>query len=61
MFGALTSQVPGTLAIGSETPGEILYHCLDRHGDTVQTLAADESLFVAGSGGRPAAKKARRD
>lgn len=47
LFGALTSQVPGTLAIGSEQTGELLYHCLDPDPGVAHSLATDEALFRA--------------
>lgn len=46
LFGALTSQVPGTLAVGTAEPGVMLYHSLDVGRDQVPVLAADEALFI---------------
>jgi multicomponent Na+:H+ antiporter subunit E len=46
LFGALTSQTPGTLAVDAGRPGEVLYHCLDVRQDVAGSLAADEALFV---------------
>lgn len=45
VFAALTSQVPGTLAVDLDEPGRLLYHCLDRRQDAAGGLAADEALF----------------
>jgi multicomponent Na+:H+ antiporter subunit E len=46
LFGAVTSQVPGTLAVGSEDRGTLLYHCLNQTQDAARGLAADEVLFL---------------
>lgn len=46
LFGALTSQVPGTLAVDLDDPDRLLYHCLDRHQDATRGLTADEALFL---------------
>lgn len=45
LFGAVTSQVPGTLAVGSADHDALLYHCLDRSQDAAPELARDEVLF----------------
>jgi multicomponent Na+:H+ antiporter subunit E len=50
LFGALTSQVPGTLAIGADQVGELQYHCLDPHQGVEPGLANDETLFRAALG-----------
>ena len=63
LFGALTSQVPGTLAVGSmvdpDAPDRLLYHCLDRGQDATRGLAADEALLlrVMGRGDATAARR----
>jgi multicomponent Na+:H+ antiporter subunit E len=46
-FGALTSLVPGTLPLGSDPQGRLLYHCLDMDLPIAESLAADEKLFAA--------------
>jgi multicomponent Na+:H+ antiporter subunit E len=46
LFGAVTSQVPGTLAIGSVDQDTLLYHCLDRSQDAGAALAKDEASFA---------------
>lgn len=52
LFGALTSQVPGTLAVDLDDPGRLLYHCLHSPQDAARGLTVDEALFrrVLGSG-----------
>jgi multicomponent Na+:H+ antiporter subunit E len=50
LFGALTSQVPGTLAIASDRLGELQYHCLNPHQGVEPGLANDETLFRAALG-----------
>lgn len=45
LFGAVTSQVPGTLAVGAGEPRHLLYHCLDQGQDVTRALATDEALF----------------
>jgi multicomponent Na+:H+ antiporter subunit E len=45
-FGALTSLVPGTLPVGTDADGAILYHCLDLGEPVVAGLAADEALLA---------------
>jgi len=61
LFGALTSQVPGTLAVDIDAPGELLYHCLDQHQDVGRSLAADEALFLAVSGAGRSGRRERRE
>jgi multicomponent Na+:H+ antiporter subunit E len=56
LFGALTSQVPGTLAVRSERSGELLYHCLDLRQDVARGLAADEAMFLRVWGARSAGR-----
>lgn len=60
LFGAVTSQVPGTLAISSAEPGELLYHCLDRPQDAAAGLATDEVLFIKALGPAAADSPGRR-
>ena len=61
LFGALSSQMPGTLTVDLEKPERLLYHCLDRPDRAAWGLAADEALFCellgqgAARGGRPPA------
>ncbi len=40
-FASLTSLLPGTLAVGDDTPG-LLYHCLDLRQPVAAELAAEE-------------------
>lgn len=47
LFGALTSQLPGSIALGSDQPGDMLYHCLDPSPSVARGLAEDETLFLA--------------
>jgi multicomponent Na+:H+ antiporter subunit E len=58
LFGAVTSQVPGTLCIGAGDADELLYHCLDNGPDAARALARDEALLrdVLGAGGPRAAE-----
>jgi multicomponent Na+:H+ antiporter subunit E len=53
LFGALSSQVPGTLTVDLDEPERLLYHCLDRPDRAARGLAADEALFreLLGQGG----------
>jgi multicomponent Na+:H+ antiporter subunit E len=60
LFGALTSQVPGTLAVGSGDRDALLYHCLDHPQDAARGLATDEALFLAGLGADLTAPRERR-
>jgi multicomponent Na+:H+ antiporter subunit E len=60
LFGALTSQVPGTLAVESKRPGELLYHCLDVRQDVARGLAADEALYLKVSAGGGAGRRGPR-
>jgi multicomponent Na+:H+ antiporter subunit E len=46
LFGALSSQIPGTMAVGSGEKDSLLFHSLDRHQDAAQALAADEALLL---------------
>jgi multicomponent Na+:H+ antiporter subunit E len=50
LFGALTSQVPGTLAVDSGERDRLLYHCLDRPEYAARELAKDEALFLKAIG-----------
>lgn len=45
LFGALSSQIPGTLAVDLDDPERLLYHCLYRPDAAGRGLAADEALF----------------
>jgi multicomponent Na+:H+ antiporter subunit E len=58
-FGALTSLVPGTVPVGADPEGRLVYHCLDMDLPVAEGLAADEALLnlVLGrdAGGGPAA------
>lgn len=46
LFSAVTSQVPGTLAVGSDDDEYLRYHCLDQGQDVAGGLARDEALFL---------------
>jgi multicomponent Na+:H+ antiporter subunit E len=50
-FGALTSLVPGTLPVGSDPQGRLIYHCLDLDQPVAAGLAADEALLTRVLGG----------
>ncbi len=50
VFGALTSLVPGTLPLGSDAHGRLLYHCLDTDLPVAAALAADEALMARALG-----------
>jgi multicomponent Na+:H+ antiporter subunit E len=47
VFGALTSLVPGTLPVGSDPDGALIYHCLDVDQPVAEGLARDEALLTA--------------
>jgi multicomponent Na+:H+ antiporter subunit E len=44
-FGAITSMVPGTLAVGTDLDGNLVYHCLDLDQPVAASLARDEALL----------------
>ncbi|MEY6433612.1 Na+/H+ antiporter subunit E [Thioalkalicoccus limnaeus] len=44
-FGAITSLLPGTLPVGSDADGALVYHCLDVTQPIAAQLAADEALL----------------
>ena len=50
-FGALTSLVPGTVPVGSDREGRLVYHCLDLDLPVAAGLAADEALLTRALGG----------
>lgn len=50
-FGALTSLVPGTLAVGAGPGDTLVYHCLDPSQPVAQGLAAEEALLIEAQGG----------
>jgi multicomponent Na+:H+ antiporter subunit E len=50
-FGALTSLMPGTLPVGGDPDGALVYHCLDLDQPIASSLARDEDLLVAAQGG----------
>ena len=50
-FGALTSLMPGTLPVGSDPDGALVYHCLDLDQPIASSLARDEAMLVAAHGG----------
>jgi len=45
LFGAYTSLMPGTLPVGSDTNGALVYHCLDLEKPIAAGLAGDEALW----------------
>lgn len=57
VFAALTSLVPGTVPLGSDPDGRLVYHCLDTDAPVAAGLAADEALVTRAlgldPGGRP--------
>lgn len=50
-FGALTSLVPGTLPVGADLEGNLVYHCLDLDQPLAASLARDEVLLSQVRGG----------
>jgi multicomponent Na+:H+ antiporter subunit E len=46
VFGAYTSLMPGTLPVGSESDGAMVYHCLDLDQPISAGLAKDEALIT---------------
>jgi multicomponent Na+:H+ antiporter subunit E len=44
-FGAITSLVPGTLPVGTDPAGNLVYHCLDLDKPVAASLARDEALL----------------
>lgn len=49
-FGAITSAVPGTLTVGAEPDGALLYHGLDLRQPVAAELAVDEALLLQAVG-----------
>lgn len=45
-FRALMSLQPGTLPVGEDEEGAILFHCLDLHQPVMNQLAAEEARFL---------------
>jgi multicomponent Na+:H+ antiporter subunit E len=45
VFGAYTSLMPGTLPVGSDAQGALVYHCLDLEQPVAAGLAKDEALL----------------
>ena len=52
-FGALTSLMPGTVPVGTDPEGALVYHCLDLDQPVAAALARDEALMVRARGDRP--------
>ncbi len=50
-FGAITSLMPGTLSVGTDPDGGLIYHCLDLDQPVAASLARDEALMVRTRGG----------
>ena len=46
VFGALTSMVPGTVPVGTDGDGALVYHCLDLGQPVEDDLAVDEALLI---------------
>jgi multicomponent Na+:H+ antiporter subunit E len=44
-FVAITSSVPGTLSVGTDRAGNLVYHCLDLDQPVAASLARDEALL----------------
>jgi multicomponent Na+:H+ antiporter subunit E len=51
-FGAITSLVPGTLSVGTDLAGNLVYHCLDLDKPLAASLARDEAVLRRVRGGR---------
>jgi multicomponent Na+:H+ antiporter subunit E len=49
-FGALTSLMPGTVPVGTDPDGALVYHCLDLDQPIATALARDEALMVRTKG-----------
>lgn len=49
-FGALTSLMPGTVPVGTDPDGALVYHCLDLDQPITTALARDEALMVRTKG-----------
>jgi multicomponent Na+:H+ antiporter subunit E len=45
-FGALTSMVPGTVSVGTDGDGALVYHCLDLRRPAEDDLVIDERLLI---------------
>lgn len=45
-FGAITSAVPGTLTVGMDRDGALIYHCIDLRQPVAAELAVDEGLMI---------------
>ena len=50
-FGAFTSLMPGTLPVGTDRDGSLVYHCLDLEQPIAASLARDEALVADAQGG----------
>ncbi|NVZ08987.1 Na+/H+ antiporter subunit E [Allochromatium humboldtianum] len=46
VFGALTGLMPGTLPVGTDAAGRLVYHCLDVMQPVAESLAIDETLLL---------------
>ena len=53
VFGALTSVVPGTLSVGTDRDGALIYHCLDVSQPVAEDLAIDETLLIETLSNKP--------
>lgn len=58
VFGALTSVVPGTLSLGTDRDGTLVYHCLDVSQPVADDLAIDETLLIETLGNKSAVQDA---
>ena len=45
-FGALTSMVPGTVPVGKDSDGALVYHCLDLGQPVEEDLVVAERLLI---------------
>ena len=50
-FGAFTSLMPGTLPVGTDPDGSLVYHCLDLDQPIASSLARDEARVAEVQGG----------
>ena len=50
-FCMMTSLLPGTLPLGTDENGAIVFHCLDTRQPIAANLALEEALFLEAVGG----------
>ena len=46
ILGALSSMIPGTLAVGSDKDGALIFHCLEPDQGVEDDLQRDETLLM---------------